>query len=104
MDSIAMTWAVYGMCKHPEVQDKLRAEVSEVLTDTPTYENLVALPYLDAIVRETLRVYSPILGTVRVASEDSMIPLSEALVDVNGRKHGEILYVDRPCNSTWGII
>jgi len=44
------------MCGHPEVQDKRRAEVGKVLTDTPSYEELATLPYLDVIIRETLPV------------------------------------------------
>jgi len=81
------------MCKHPEIQDKLRAELSEIPTDTPSHEELTTLPYLDAVVRETLRAYPPIPAIARVAREDSVLPLSEPLIDAHGKKHGEILCV-----------
>ena len=82
------------MCKHPEIQEKLRAEISEIPTDTPSHEELTTLPYLDAIVRETLRAYPPIPAVARVAREDSVVPLSEPLIDVNGKKHDGILCVE----------
>ncbi|KAG5638782.1 hypothetical protein H0H81_010203 [Sphagnurus paluster] len=46
------------LTQHPEVQEKLRREVKEALEqygEIP-HDELVALPYLDAICRETLRL------------------------------------------------
>ncbi len=37
------------------------------------------LPYLDAVVRETLRLCPPVHGTIRVAIEDDRIPVSEPI-------------------------
>ena len=42
------------------------------------------LPYLDAIVRETLRVCPPVHGTIRVATEDDHIPVSEPVTLQDG--------------------
>jgi len=47
-------------------------------------DELNALPYLDAVVRETLRVYPPVASTMRVATEDDVLPLSEPVKDRNG--------------------
>ena len=43
---------------HQDVQSKLRQEIVEVrnLYENLNYDNLLALPYLDAICRETLRL------------------------------------------------
>lgn len=42
---------------HPEIQRKLRAEVVEVFPDGELhYDRLMALPYMDAVCRETLRL------------------------------------------------
>lgn len=57
----------------------------------PTFDELNALPYLDAVMRETLRVYSPVPGTTRIAAKDSVIPLSKPFVDARGIVHQEIL-------------
>lgn len=79
------------MCKEPEVQERLRAEVLDVMTDAPSYEELNSLPYLDAVVRETLRLFAPFVGTTRMASEDTVIPLSKPIVDRDGVTRNEIL-------------
>ena len=48
------------LAEHPDVQDKLRAEIRAAIEqygmDIP-YDELSALPYLDAVCRETLRLY-----------------------------------------------
>ena len=42
---------------HPEVQNKLRREIVESCDDHAlSYNELMELPYLDAVIRETLRV------------------------------------------------
>ena len=45
-----------------EAQAKLRTEVLETRNGEPSidYESIVKLPYLDAVCRETLRLYSPV--------------------------------------------
>lgn len=53
-------------------------------------EELSALPYLDAVVTETLRLHSPIAMLTRVASKDDVIPLSEPFTDRHGKMHNEI--------------
>lgn len=42
---------------NPDVQDKLLGEVESVVPDgkLPTYQDLQKMPYLKAIVKETLR-------------------------------------------------
>lgn len=45
------------LAQHPDVQDKLREEIIQAGNgqDVP-YDQLVELPYLDAVCRETLRM------------------------------------------------
>jgi cytochrome P450 len=44
---------------HQDVQDKLRQEITEARKSGDlSYDELVALPYLEAVCRETLRVYA----------------------------------------------
>lgn len=83
------------MCLNPSIQDKLRTEVQAVQTDHPTMDDLNALPYLDAVVRETLRFYSTVGGTLRTVVGDDCIPLSEPYIDRQGVKQDHIKYV--PC-------
>jgi len=87
--STATTWALFALTQVPEAQTKLREELLKVPTDNPSMDELSMLPYLDAVVRETLRVHSPVPSTVRVAMEDDVIPLNTPFVDTNGRtQHG----------------
>ncbi|KAI0328399.1 cytochrome P450 [Cubamyces sp. BRFM 1775] len=86
----ASTWALYALSQRPAIQQKLREELLSVDTDTPTMDELNGLPYLDAVVRETLRLHSPVTFIVREAKKDDVIPLSEPYTDRYGRVHKEI--------------
>ncbi|EKM59826.1 uncharacterized protein PHACADRAFT_206038 [Phanerochaete carnosa HHB-10118-sp] len=90
--STATTWALFALAQWPEVQHKLRAELLQVATDSPTMDELNALPYLDAVVRETLRRHSPVPATMRAAVEDDVIPVGTPYTDRYGRvrEHIEI--------------
>jgi len=76
--------------KDKKIQDKLRDEVSKLSTDNPTMEELNSLPYLDAVVRETLRIYAPVTATMRTAMEDDVLPLENPVKDRNGKLHHDI--------------
>ncbi|KAI1785120.1 cytochrome P450 [Ganoderma leucocontextum] len=88
--STSTTWCLYALCKHPEMQQRLREELLAVPTDVPTMEDLNALPYLDLIVRETLRLHSPVTLTSCVAMRDDVLPLSTPLTDVSGNVLNEL--------------
>ena len=49
------------LAKHPEAQQKLRREILDAFAakegEDLDYDALTALPYLDAVCRETLRLY-----------------------------------------------
>ncbi|KAK1231562.1 hypothetical protein PQX77_005296 [Marasmius sp. AFHP31] len=88
--STATTLALYLLCTRPEVQLQLRAELLSVPTDSPSMDQLNALPYLDAVIREILRILSPIQTTVRIAMKDDVIPLSQPFVDRYGKQHDHL--------------
>ncbi|OCH86066.1 cytochrome P450 [Obba rivulosa] len=85
--SSATTWCLYALTQAPEAQRKLRAELFTLLTDTPTMDELNALPYLDAVVRETLRVHAPVASSSRQAVKDDIVPLSTPFTDARGEVH-----------------
>ncbi|KAL4246377.1 cytochrome P450 family protein [Abortiporus biennis] len=87
----ALTRILDLLAMHPDVQDKLRAEIKDAHENGElTYDKLVDLPYLDAICRETLRLYPPVPSISRGASEDMILPLSEPIVGVDGSLMHEI--------------
>ena len=92
--STETTWCLYSLCQHPDVQSKLRKELRTVQSDTPTMAELEALPYLDAVVRETLRIHAVVIASDRVAVRDDVIPLEKPFVDKQGIVRHEIQYVD----------
>lgn len=57
--SSALSRILYTLAEHPEVQEKLRQEIKEAHTEDGNmeYDKLMTLPYLEAVCRETLRVY-----------------------------------------------
>ncbi|KAF5003170.1 hypothetical protein FDECE_10238 [Fusarium decemcellulare] len=76
----ALTWACYLLTKHPEIQQKLRDEINEVLPqdveNDPTIDLagiLEPLPYLNGIMHETLRLYPTVPLTMRQALCDTQI-------------------------------
>jgi cytochrome P450 len=54
-----MARMLYLLAQHPKVQDRLRRELDEALEhhDGETdFDVISSLPYLDAVMKETLRV------------------------------------------------
>ena len=59
--SNALSQILHLLAQHPDVQKRLRAEILEanLCGKDISYDELCALPYLDAICRETLRLCVP---------------------------------------------
>ena len=78
----ALSWALYALSRNPEVQTALRTEIGNTTinsTDAQTFHALNSLPLLDAVVRESLRLYPPVGFTMRQAMSDDVIPLGQAV-------------------------
>ncbi|KAF9230079.1 cytochrome P450 [Melanogaster broomeanus] len=88
--STATTWAFHELALAPEIQIKLREELTSVDTETLSMDDLMALPYLDAVVKETLRVNPPFVHAPRTAMKDDVIPLRRPFTDKNGAVHDQI--------------
>ncbi|XP_017069222.1 cytochrome P450 6g1 isoform X1 [Drosophila eugracilis] len=61
--SSTMSFALYELAKHPEMQKRLRQEINEALLEeggTLSYEKIQSLEYLAMVVDEVLRMY-PVL-------------------------------------------
>ncbi|KAJ3932727.1 MAG: cytochrome P450 [Lentinula lateritia] len=92
--SSAMSRLLHILSKRPDVQDRLRRELLEIKSQKNgqdlSYDELNSLPYLDAICRETLRLYSPASSIVRVARQDAAIHLHKPILDLNGTEIYEV--------------
>lgn len=56
--SLALARALHTLAEHPEAQTRLRKELRDAkkFEEDISYDALTSLPYLDAVVRETLRL------------------------------------------------
>jgi cytochrome P450 len=88
--STSTTWGLFSLAIHKPIQTRLRQELRTINTDFPTMEELNSLPYLDAVCREILRYHSVVMGTVRVAKQDDVIPLEKEYVDRYGKTRDSI--------------
>ncbi|KAJ7118957.1 cytochrome P450 [Mycena epipterygia] len=92
--STGTTWALFALTQNIAAQTRLRDELLTVTTDNPTMDQLNDLPYLDCVVRETLRIHAPVPSTIRVATQDDVVPLATPFTDATGAVH-ETLKVNK---------
>ncbi|KAJ3860683.1 cytochrome P450 [Lentinula novae-zelandiae] len=82
------------LSKHPDIQEKLRQEVTEARRNNNgedlSYNELNSLPYLDAVCRESLRLYAPVTSMSRYTLQDTVVPLSKPITGVDGIEIREI--------------
>ncbi|KAI0072184.1 cytochrome P450 [Panus rudis PR-1116 ss-1] len=81
------------LAEHKDMQARLRAEILEATERAGgniPYDELMTLPLLDAVCRETLRAYPPINIVLRDALEDTVMPLSRPFRGLDGRMIHEI--------------
>ncbi|KAJ7138856.1 cytochrome P450 [Mycena filopes] len=88
--STATAWARHVLSHAPDVQNKLRQELLTISTDNPTMEDLNSLPYLESVVREVMRLHAPLVFTQRMAMQDDAVPLSQPIVDEQGKSHDSL--------------
>ncbi|KAG8873353.1 hypothetical protein FRB98_009063, partial [Tulasnella sp. 332] len=88
---LTMTWGLDAIAKAPSVQSKLRDEALAFPNDSPSMEELNALPYLNKVVKEILRLRPAATLLKRKAHSDSIIPLGQPITDKNGKQIHQLL-------------
>jgi cytochrome P450 len=67
-------WTFYLLSKHPEIQERLRAELAQVLGDRPPVAaDVVNLEYTTKVLYESLRLYPPLWIVSRMPIADDAI-------------------------------
>ncbi|KAI8972816.1 cytochrome P450 [Trametes punicea] len=93
--SNALSFTLWRLAQNPHVQNKLRQEITEAKDACGGgdigYDDLVSLPYLDAVCRETLRIHVPAPYRFREVRQDVVLPLSEPVRGRDGRLMHQIL-------------
>lgn len=72
--SNALSFAIYLLSRHPDVARRVREEEAKVLGGrAPSLEDLQAMPYMRAVIEETLRLYPPAWIVERMTLEEDVI-------------------------------
>jgi cytochrome P450 len=69
-----LIWTLSLLSQHPGIAGNLLKELNEHLHGaSPTLQNVVDLPLLDAVIKESLRVLPPVPMQMRVAQQDTYV-------------------------------
>lgn len=69
--ALALSWTWHLLAQHAEVERHLRDELDRVLGGrTPGFSDLAALPYTDAVIKESMRLYPPAWSLARTVMSD----------------------------------
>jgi cytochrome P450 len=67
-----LTWTFHLLARHPEIEERLCAELAHVLGGRPAMTaDLPRLPYLKQVVQESMRLYPPVWGIARKCTEET---------------------------------
>ncbi|XP_018319272.1 probable cytochrome P450 6a13 [Agrilus planipennis] len=82
--STTLNFMMYELATHPEIQDKLREEINQVLAKHDgniTYEAIQEMTYLDMCTFETLRKYPPLPSQQRECTRTYKVPDSDLTIE-----------------------
>lgn len=83
--AMALSWALLELAQHPEVQSRLREEVRGCKRgEELSAAVLDSMPYLQAVLREVLRVHPPAIHNFRQAVRDDVLPLAHPITTKSG--------------------
>ncbi|KAL7415532.1 cytochrome P450 [Mrakia frigida] len=110
--SVTLSFFLQHLAKNPSSQTKLREELDS-LPNSPTQEEVEALPFLTACLNETLRLSPGLQSTYRVATKNCTIPLKRSVTVRGGElvrdvavKRGMLVHVPtesiNTLNEVWG--
>ncbi len=69
-----LAWTWYLLSQNPDARERLGRELDDVLAGRePTADDLDRLPWTQAVVAESMRIYPPIMGVGRVAKSDDVL-------------------------------
>nr|AEE63214.1 unknown [Dendroctonus ponderosae]AFI45034.1 cytochrome P450 CYP6DE4 [Dendroctonus ponderosae] len=82
--SSTSTFALFCLAQDPEIQEKLRTEIKDVLKKHNgkfTYDALMEMEYLDKVVRETFRIYPVVPVIPRRCTKDYKVNNTNIVIE-----------------------
>ncbi|KAF9010659.1 cytochrome P450 [Cyathus striatus] len=93
----SISWTLLELSRQPDIQKKLRAEINETLRAISargnsefTASDFDSMPYLNAVLKESLRYFSVAIFSFREAGKDDVLPLSKPIRTTTGEMINEI--------------
>ncbi|RXW23194.1 hypothetical protein EST38_g2664 [Candolleomyces aberdarensis] len=84
-----LTWALWELCKFPDIQTALRKEIRDAREQKGgkdfTYQELQAMPLLNAVIKETLRFAPVVQNMFRENLQDDVLPLAQPITLKSGK-------------------
>ncbi|XP_055697243.1 probable cytochrome P450 6a14 [Phlebotomus papatasi] len=80
----AMTFSLYELARHQDIQDRARGEINKILVKYNgeySYEACEEMKYLDQIINETLRMYPSLDSLFRQCVKDYQVPDSQHVIE-----------------------
>ncbi|KAF8994686.1 cytochrome P450 [Cyathus striatus] len=84
-----LCWSLFELAKNVKWQEELREEViqSQLKSGRIDYDKL---PFLNSLIKEVLRFYTPGPNTSRMATQDTVIPLATPVTTTTGKTINEV--------------
>nr|XP_034195958.1 cytochrome P450 9e2-like [Osmia lignaria] len=93
--STFLSFLIHEIATHPEVKAKLMEEIEEVVRKTngnPTYDALKNMPYMDAVMNETLRLDGIAISLDRVCVKEFQLEPASSGAEPVTLKPGDIVW------------
>ncbi|KAG2222645.1 hypothetical protein INT45_008309 [Circinella minor] len=77
--AVSLSWGLWLLAKHPEIQDQLRTEVNNLFNndnnnqELPSYDAINNLNLLNNVCKETMRLYPPVPMTTRISVKNTVL-------------------------------
>ncbi|KAI5121363.1 hypothetical protein M0805_000671 [Coniferiporia weirii] len=102
----AVSRIMHQLVLNPDVQSRLREEVKAARKQHGEldYDTLMGLPYLDAVCRETMRVFPPVSVLSRTTKEDVVLPLLWPIKSADGKSEIKEIPLKKNTNVIISVI
>ena len=100
----AISWILYAMAKHPEIQQKCREEVQALFAEPSKpyfdWDALQKIPYLTQCIKEALRMFSPVPTVMRELTNrvefdnHTLFPGTQIIIPIFNVHHNALVWGD----------